>query len=61
MSEDYQQSQPTHTAHQLALQDISATVRLHGHKLSSFGLPEIDFHSLPQPVQISGNDFICEV
>lgn len=35
-------------------------MRLHGHKLSSFGLPEIDFHSLPQPVGISGNDSLSE-
>ena len=62
MSEDYLRSQPTHIAHQLALQDILATLRLHGHNLSSFGLPEIDFNSLPQPVAVeaSVNDSINE-
>lgn len=54
MSEDYLQSQPTHTTYQVDLQDILETVR------SSFGLPEIDFHSLPQPMETSGNDSIDE-
>ena len=60
MSEDYLRSQPTHIAYQLALQDISATLRLHGHNLSSFGLPEIDLNSLPQPMETSVNESIDE-
>ena len=44
----------------MAIQDILATLRLHGHNLSSFGLPEIDVKSLPQPVETPVNDSIDE-
>ena len=60
MSEDYLQSHPVHIAHQLTLQDILATLRLHGHTLSSFGLPEIDYDLLPQSGETSANDPIDE-
>ena len=51
MSEDYLRTQEPHIAHQLALRDISETLRLHGQDLTSFELPAIDVKSLPVSIE----------
>ena len=49
MSEDLLRTHTTEVAYQLALQDISGTLKLHGFSLSSFDLPTIG--DLPQHIE----------
>lgn len=49
MSEDFLRSHIAEISYQLALQDISSTLKLHGFSLSSFDLPTIE--DVPQNVE----------